>query len=104
MAPFYRSVSRRKIPSRRLHEPAKRPGRARGDKLMSGLFHIVMKIVCTVIGLMMVLVGGVWVLQGLDIAFQGDSFMAGNPQWSIYGAILAVVGLGQAIWSVTRRR
>ena len=51
----------------------------------------------------MVCMGAVWILQGLDIAFQGDSFMAGAPQWAVYGAILALVGLGQAIWSVTRR-
>jgi hypothetical protein len=29
--------------------------------------------------------------------------MAGAPQWAVYGAILAVVGVCQVIWSVTRR-
>jgi hypothetical protein len=51
----------------------------------------------------MVCLGGVWILQGLDIAFQGGSFMAGDPKWAVYGAILALVGVGQAIWSATRR-
>jgi len=71
---------------------------------MGGTFHIVMKIVSTLIGVLMVCVGGIWVLQGLDIAFQGDSFMAGDPQWAVYGSILVLVGIGQVVWSATRSR
>jgi hypothetical protein len=71
---------------------------------MGKLFNIVMQIVSTLLGVLMVCMGGIWVLQGLDIAFQAGSFMAGDPQWAIYGAILALVGVGQVIWSVTRRR
>ena len=70
---------------------------------MGGTFHIVMKTVSTLIGVLMICMGGIWILQGLDIAFQGESFMAGAPQWAVYGTILAVVGVGQAIWSVTRK-
>ena len=70
---------------------------------MGGTFHIVMKTVSTLIGVLMICMGGIWILQGLDIAFQGDSFMACAPQWAVYGTILAVVGVGQAIWSVTRK-
>jgi hypothetical protein len=71
---------------------------------MGGLFNIVMRVVSTLLGLLMICLGGVWVLQGLDIAFQGGSFMAGDPQWAVYGAILALFGVGQAIWSNTRQR
>lgn len=70
---------------------------------MGGLFHIVMKIVSTLLGVLMVCMGGIWVLQGLNIAFL-DSFMAGDPQWAVYGAILALFGIGQVIWSATRHR
>ena len=70
---------------------------------MGGTFHIVMKIVSTLIGVLMVCMGGIWVLQGLNIAFL-DSFMAGDPQWAVYGAILALVGIGQVVWSATRGR
>lgn len=70
---------------------------------MGSVFNVVMRVVSTLIGLLMVCMGGIWVLQGLDIAFQGGSFMAGDPQWAIYGSILAVLGLGQMIWSNTRR-
>lgn len=71
---------------------------------MGNAFHIVMKILSTLIGLLMVCMGGVWVLQGLNIAFLEGSFMAGDPQWAVYGAILLLFGVGQAIWSATRRR
>jgi len=70
---------------------------------MGGLFNGVMKVVSTLIGALMVCMGGIWVLQGLNIAFLEGSFMAGDPQWAIYGAILVVLGIGQVVWSVTRR-
>ena len=71
---------------------------------MGKLFNIVMQVVSTLLGVVMICLGGIWILQGLDIAFQGGSFMAGDPQWAVWGAILAAVGIGQAIWSATRRR
>jgi hypothetical protein len=69
---------------------------------MGSLFNGVFKIVSTLIGVLMVCMGGVWILQGTGIAFQ-VGFMAGAPQWALYGATLALVGVGQVIWSVTRR-
>ena len=68
------------------------------------MFHIVMKVVSTLLGVLMVCMSGIWVLQGLDIAFQAGSFMAGDPQWALWGAILILFGIGQAIWSATRTR
>ena len=70
---------------------------------MGNLFNVVMRVVSTLLGLLMVCMGGIWVLQGLNIAFL-DSFMAGDPQWTVYGAILALLGVGQVIWSNTRQR
>ena len=69
---------------------------------MGKLFNAVMKGVSTLLGVLMVFIGGIWVLQGLNIAFLEGSFMAGDPQWAAYGAILALVGIGQAVWSVRR--
>ena len=69
---------------------------------MGTLFGALFKIISTLIGLLMVVMGAIWILQGLNIAFL-DSFMANQRQWAVYGAILAVVGLGQAIWSITRK-
>jgi hypothetical protein len=65
-------------------------------------FNIVMRIVSTLIGIVMILMGIVWVLQGLNLAFR-VGFMVGNYHWTIYGAILALVGLAQIIWSNTRQ-
>lgn len=70
---------------------------------MGSLFNVVMRVVSTLLGLLMICMGGIWVLQGLNVAFL-DSFMAGDPQWAVYGAILALVGVGHVIWSNTRQR
>ena len=70
---------------------------------MGSLFNVVMRVISTLLGLLMICMGGIWVLQGLNVAFL-DSFMAGDPQWAVYGAILALVGVGQVIWSNTRQR
>jgi len=70
---------------------------------MGSAFHIVGKIVFTLLGVALACLGGVWILQGLGIAFQ-VGFMAGDPQWAVNGAGLALLGIFQAVWSVTRRR
>ena len=70
---------------------------------MGKLFDHFMRVVSTLIGIAMILMGGIWILQGLNVAFL-DSFMAGDPQWAVWGLILAVLGLCLAIWSNTRRR
>lgn len=66
-------------------------------------FDSVMRVVSSLIGLLMVAMGGVWILQGTGLAFQ-VGFMAGAPQWALYGAILAAVGVCQVVWSVRRLR
>jgi hypothetical protein len=62
-----------------------------------------MRIVSSVLGIVMILMGIVWMLQGLNLAFR-VGFMVGNYHWTIYGAILASVGIAQVIWSNTRQR
>ena len=68
---------------------------------MSDFFNGVMRGISTLIGLLMVAMGGIWILQGFNIAFL-DSFMANDEQWALWGAILALVGAGQVYWSNTR--
>jgi hypothetical protein len=70
---------------------------------MRGLFNIVMRIVSSLLGVLMVCMGGVWILQGLDIAFK-VGFMVGDRRWVAWGALLALVGLAQIVWSNTRQR
>lgn len=31
-------------------------------------------------------------------------FMAGDPKWTLFGAILALSGVGQVLWSTSRNR
>jgi len=68
---------------------------------MKSLFNIVMRAVSTMLGILMVVLGCVWILQGLNIAFL-DSFMANDKQWALWGAILALFGIGQVVWSNKR--
>jgi hypothetical protein len=65
-------------------------------------FNFVMRIVSSLIGIAMILMGMVWMLQGLNLAFR-VGFMVGDYHWTIYGAILALVGVAQLIWSNTRQ-
>ncbi len=69
---------------------------------MGKAFSAVMRIVSSLIGLAMIAAGIVWMLQGLNLAFR-VGFMVGDYHWTIYGALLAVVGLAQVIWSNTRQ-
>lgn len=65
-------------------------------------FNIIMRIVSNLIGIAMILMGIVWMLQGLNLAFR-VGFMVGDFHWTIYGAIIALVGIAQVIWSNTRQ-
>jgi hypothetical protein len=49
-----------------------------------------MRYVLLILGGLMVLVGGVWVLQGVGVL--PGSFMTGQLFWAIMGAILLAVG------------
>lgn len=44
-----------------------------------------------VIGLLLLLIGGVWTLQGVNVL--GGSPMSGASQWAVIGTVLIVVGL-----------
>jgi len=68
---------------------------------MRSLFNVAFRIVSTLLGLFCVALGGIWILQGLNLAFK-VGFMVGDPKWTLFGVILALVGVGQVIWSNTR--
>lgn len=69
---------------------------------MHTAFNVIMRIVSSLLGLLMIAVGVVWMLQGLNLAFR-VGFMVGEKRWVVYGALLALVGLAQVIWSNTRQ-
>jgi len=51
-------------------------------------------------GVLLLLVGGVWILQGINVL--PGSFMTGQTRWAIFGAIAAIVGIGLIV-SASRR-
>jgi hypothetical protein len=73
---------------------------------MRAAFNIVFRIVSTLLGLLMIFMGLVWIGQGLHVgpAAIMRGFMVSDKRWALYGAILALFGIGQAIWSNTRQR
>ncbi len=73
---------------------------------MRNPFNIVMRIVSSLLGLLMIFMGSIWMMQGLGVGPEAimRGFMVGDPSWTLYGAILALFGIGQVVWSNTRRR
>jgi hypothetical protein len=69
-------------------------------------FDIVMRIVTSLIGLLMISSGAVWMMQGLgvgpDAIMQG--FMVNDIRWTFYGAVLALVGAAEIGWSWMRAK
>ncbi len=59
-----------------------------------------MKTTLKVIGVLVFLAGGVWFLQGINVL--PGSYMTGDPQWAINGAIAMVIG-GGIFWFGNRK-
>ena len=75
-----------------------------------GTFNLLGRIISTVLGVLVLCLGVVWILQAFDLAFNTPrvpggpvSFMVNNRQWAVYGAIAVAVGTGQVLWSNLRR-
>jgi hypothetical protein len=54
-----------------------------------------------VVGLLLVLIGGVWTLQGIGVL--GGSFMTGSTTWLVIGIVLVVAGVVVLTRRPTRR-
>lgn len=50
-----------------------------------------MKLAVLILGILFILVGGVWVLQGTNVLTQGA--MAGHMRWTGIGAVLGAAGI-----------
>jgi hypothetical protein len=50
-----------------------------------------MKIALSIVGLLLVLLGGIWVLQGINVL--PGSFMTGQIRWAAYGGIAMAAGI-----------
>lgn len=60
-----------------------------------------MKRVLSVVGVIFILIGGVWFLQGINVL--PGSFMTGQIRWAIYGGIAVAAGI-VLIVTANRRR
>ena len=59
--------------------------------------------ILAIVGVAMLLVGGLWALQGLDIVrWPASSFMLGNTTWTRNGVALAVAGI-VLVWFARKR-
>lgn len=48
-------------------------------------------------GVLLVLMGGVWILQGINVL--PGSFMTGQTRWAVIGAVTAAVGIALVVFS-----
>ncbi len=51
----------------------------------------------TILGVLVVLAGVVWILQGMNVL--PGSVMSGNPQWAVNGTIADIIGLGLIVFA-----
>jgi len=58
------------------------------------------RISLSILGVLLILIGGIWFLQGINIL--PGSFMTGQTQWAVYGGIAVVAGIGLT-WTARRR-
>ena len=57
-----------------------------------------------ILGIALIFLGGVWILQGLDVLGQ-DGGMNGQGIWTVIGALVALAGIFAVFtWLQTRRR
>jgi hypothetical protein len=60
-----------------------------------------MRIALNVIGVLLLLIGVIWILQGINVL--PGSFMTGQIKWAAYGGLAVVAGLG-ALYGARRIR
>ena len=60
-----------------------------------------MKIILYMIGILLLLSGGTFFLQGVNVL--PGSFMTGDPQWAVNGGFMIVVGIALFVWAWRRK-
>ncbi len=60
-----------------------------------------MKTLLMTVGVILVLMGGVWFLQGINIL--PGSFMTGQPFWAGAGIVAIIVGMSLVILAMRRK-
>jgi hypothetical protein len=60
-----------------------------------------MRIVLRIVGVIFILFGCVWFLQGVNVL--PGSFMTGQVRWAVYGALAVALGVSLLLAAVKRR-
>jgi len=61
-----------------------------------------MRIVLNIVGVILVLLGSIWVLQGISVL--PGSFMTGQIRWAVRGGILIIAGIVGLVWANRKRK
>jgi protein-S-isoprenylcysteine O-methyltransferase Ste14 len=61
-----------------------------------------MRIVLNIVGVLLVLLGCVWILQGMNVLL--GSAMSGQSQWAMRGGILVFAGIAGLVWANRKRK
>ena len=61
-----------------------------------------MKIVLNIVGVLLVLIGGIWFLQGINVL--PGSFMTGQMRWAVRGGILVIAGIVGLLYANRKRQ
>ena len=60
-----------------------------------------MRLFLNIVGILSILAGATWFLQGIGVL--PGSFMSGQSQWAIYGALALLLGIGLVVFANRRR-
>jgi hypothetical protein len=60
-----------------------------------------MKTTLRTVGVILVVIGGIWFLQGINVL--PGSFMTGQIQWAVYGGIAMAAGIALLVTANRRR-
>ena len=60
-----------------------------------------MKTVLNIIGILLILAGGTFFLQGINVL--PGSYMTGDPQWAINGGVMIVIAIVLMYWANRRK-
>jgi hypothetical protein len=61
-----------------------------------------MKIASNLVGAVLVLMGSIWFLQGVNVL--PGSFMTGQTRWAVRGGIAAITGIAVLLWANRKRK
>jgi hypothetical protein len=67
-----------------------------------GVLAILVRVLATILCGPMLLVGCIWILQGVNIL--PGSFMTGDIKWAVFGLILGLAGAALVYWLNRRPR